>query len=137
MSSKVLLQFAILVEFVIFAIFLTVRFIFFLAKIAKTICYQIFATVFNPDGHNASVNSSCDQHPPLPPRADPRALAFFCFALDGKYPGVGTLELSNSQGWGRKQRANAPPPSTLQHFSSIAQSNNAVLSILICDFCFN
>ena len=52
---KVLLQLAILIEFVIFAIFalfstfLTVRFIF-CAKIAKTICYQIFATVFNP-GH--------------------------------------------------------------------------------------
>ena len=51
---KVLPQFAILMEFVIFAIFaifsihfLTVRLIFF-AKITKTICYQIFATVFNP-----------------------------------------------------------------------------------------
>ena len=44
---------------------------------------------------------------PLPPRADPRALAFF-FALDGKFPGVGTLELSNPPGWGRKKRANAP-----------------------------
>ena len=44
---------------------------------------------------------------PAPPRADPRALAFF-FALDGKFPGVGTLELSNPPGWGRKKRANAP-----------------------------
>ena len=26
------------------------------------------------------------------------------------------------------------PPSTLQHFSLIAQSNSAVLSILMCDF---
>ena len=51
---------AILVEFVIFAIFaiffytfLTVHlilFFFFFAKIAKTICYEIFATVFDP-GH--------------------------------------------------------------------------------------
>ena len=54
--SKVLLQFAILVEFVIFAIFviffhtfLTVQLIFF-AKIAKKICCQNLATVFNP-GH--------------------------------------------------------------------------------------
>ena len=30
------------------------------------------------------------------------------FALDGKFPGVGTLELSNPLGWGRKKRANAP-----------------------------
>ena len=35
-----------------------------------------------------------------PPRADPRALAFF-FALDGKFPGVGSLELSNPLGWER------------------------------------
>ena len=28
------------------------------------------------------------------------------------------------------------PPSTLQHFSLIAQSNNAILSILMCDFLF-
>ena len=42
-----------------------------------------------------------------PPRADPRELAFF-FALDGKFPGVGTLELASPPGWGRKKRANAP-----------------------------
>ena len=55
---------------------------------------------------NASVNSSCAQpHRPAPPlRAYPRALAFF-FCLDGKFPGVGTLELSRR---GRKRRANAP-----------------------------
>ena len=29
-------------------------------------------------------------------------------ALDGKFPGVGTLELSNLLGWGRKKRANTP-----------------------------
>ena len=32
--------------------------------------------------------------------------AFF-FSLDGKFPGVETLELSNPPGWGRKKRANA------------------------------
>ena len=47
-------------------------------------------------------------HPALPLPADPRALAFFFFALDGKFPGVGNLELSNPPGWGRKKRANAP-----------------------------
>ena len=43
---------------------------------------------------------------PRPPRADLRALAFFC--LGWQIPGVGTLELSNSPGWGRKKKANAP-----------------------------
>ena len=38
-----------------------------------------------------------------PPRADPRELAFF-FTLDGKFPEVGTLELANPPGWGRKKR---------------------------------
>ena len=55
---------------------------------------------------NASVNSTGAQFPP-PLRADPRALALF-LALDGKFPGVGTLQLSNPPGWGRKKRANAP-----------------------------
>ena len=41
------------------------------------------------------------------PRADPRALAIF-WAWNGKFPAVGSLELSNPQGWGRKKRANAP-----------------------------
>ena len=45
--------------------------------------------------NNASGNSSCARPPP--PRADPWELAFF-FALDGKFPGVGTLELSNPSG---------------------------------------
>ena len=30
------------------------------------------------------------------------------FALDGKFPGVGTLGLSKPPGWGQKKRANAP-----------------------------
>ena len=30
------------------------------------------------------------------------------FALDGKFLGVGTLELSNPPGWGRKKKANGP-----------------------------
>ena len=40
--------------------------------------------------------------PPLPP-----GISFFV-ALDGKFPGFGTLELSNLLGWGRKKRANVP-----------------------------
>ena len=58
------------------------------------------------------------------------------FALDGKFPGVGTLELSISLWWGRKKRANNRPSSTLQHFLLIAQSNSAIFSILMCDFLF-
>ena len=38
---------------------------------------------------------------------------------------------------GDEKRGQMPrPPSTLQHFSLIAQSNNAVLSVLMCDFSF-
>ena len=44
------------------------------------------------------------RHPPPPrPRADPPALTFLFFALDGKFPGLGTLELSNLTGWGRSR----------------------------------
>ena len=43
---------------------------------------------------------------PRPPPGWPPGISIF-FALDGKFPGVGTLELSNSPGWGRKKRANA------------------------------
>ena len=53
----------------------------------------------------ASANSSYAQRPPPP--GWPPGISIF-FALDGKFPGVGTLELSNPPGWGRKKRANAP-----------------------------
>ena len=33
------------------------------------------------------------------------------FALDGKFPGAGTFELSNSPGWERKKRATCTPSS--------------------------
>ena len=44
---------------------------------------------------------------PRPPPGWPPGISIF-FALDGKFPGVGTLELSNAPGWGQKKRANAP-----------------------------
>ena len=47
-------------------------------------------------------NGLLNAQPFLPPPVDPPALAFF--ALDG----LGTLELSNLLGWGRKKRANSP-----------------------------
>ena len=44
---------------------------------------------------------------PGPPRADPRELAFFLPWMANSR-GLGTLELANPPGWGRKKRANAP-----------------------------
>ena len=53
---------------------------------------------------------------------------FFFFALDGKFPGVGTLELSNPPGWGGKKRTHAPSSvNTETFFRLMAQSNSAVL----------
>ena len=73
--------------------------------------------------------------PPPAPRADPRASALFL------------PWMANSRGWellscqipwgGEEKRGQMPrPPSTLQFFPLIAQSNNAVLSILMSDFSF-
>ena len=56
--------------------------------------------------------------------------------------------MANSRGWGLlscqiprggdEKRGQMPrPPSTLQHFSLIAQSNSAILSILMRDFSIN
>ena len=50
-----------------------------------------------------------------------------------------SIAAAPSRGWGllscQKRGQMPPPPSTLQHFSLIAQSNNAVLSIfLMCEF---
>ena len=72
---------------------------------------------------------------PHPPGLTPRALAFFL------------PWMANSRGWallscqfprgGDEKRGQMPrPPSTLQHFSLIVQSNSAILSILTCDFLF-
>ena len=69
-------------------------------------------------------------HPP-PPGLTPWHRIFF--ALDGKFPGVGTLELSNPPGGDEKRGQMPRPPSTIQHFSLIAQSKSA---ILMCDFFF-
>ena len=70
------------------------------------------------------------------PRAYPRALDFF--ALDSKFPGVGTLELSNPLGWERKKKANAPSFINTATFFIDTRSNSAVLSIFnVCFFCFN
>ena len=43
-----------------------------------------------------------------PPRAKPRALAFFL--KNGQIPRGGDTSCLNAPGWGRRMRANAPPP---------------------------
>ena len=45
-----------------------------------------------------------------PPGADPRTLAFF--PLDGKFPGAGTLGLSNPRG-GDDKKGQKPRPRTV------------------------
>ena len=64
--------------------------------------------------------------PPTFSQPDPQALAFFFFALDGKFLGVGL----------KKRGQMACPLSMLQHSSLITQSNRAVSNILMCDFLF-
>ena len=64
--------------------------------------------LFSPFMHQSIPAAPSTPSPPLRlPRAEPRALTFL-FALDGKFPGVETLELSNLPGWGREKGANAP-----------------------------
>ena len=86
---------------------------------------------------NASVNSSCARppSPPADPRADSQALAFFLPWMANSR-GWGLLSCQIPRGRDEKRGQTPRPPSTLQHFSMIAQSNNAVLSILTCDFLF-
>ena len=63
---------------------------------------------------------------PCPPRANPRALALF-FSWMANSPGVGTLKLPNAPRWGRRKKANAPPPGSYvpnQHCSSSHSLHN-------------
>ena len=73
--------------------------------------------------------------PPPPSRADPRALAFFLPWMANSRE-WGLLSCQIPRGGDEKRGQMLRPPSTLQHFSLIAQSNSAVLSILMCDFLF-
>ena len=69
-------------------------------------------------------------------RAVPRAFAFFLPSMANSRRGLGLLSCQIPLG-GEEKRGQMPrPPSKLQHFSLIAQSNNAVLSILTYDFLF-
>ena len=80
----------------------------------------------------AWVNSSCA---PPPPRADPRALAFF-WPWMANSRGWGLLSCQIPRGGDEKRGQMSRPPSTLQHFLLIARSSSAILSILMCDFLF-
>ena len=81
----------------------------------------------------ASVNSSCAQPPPH--GLTPRALAFFLPRMANSR-GWGLLSCQIPRGGDEKRGQMPRPPSTLQHFSLIALSNSAVLSVLMCDFLF-
>ena len=63
--------------------------------------------------------------PPLPPSAVPRALAFFWPWMANSW-GWGLLSCQIPRGGDEKRGQMPRPPSTLQHFLLIAQSNNAV-----------
>ena len=78
----------------------------------------------------APVNSSLR---PAPPRTDPRALAIFLPWMANSR-GWGLLSCQIPRGGDEKRGQMLRSPSTLQHFSLIAQSNSAILSILMCDF---
>ena len=84
------------------------------------------------------MHQSIPAAPSAPPpfsRADPRALAFVLPWMANSR-GWGLLSCQMPRG-GDENRGQMPSPrSTLQHFLLIAQSNNAVLSILMCDFSF-
>ena len=62
--------------------------------------------------------------PPLP--ADSRALAFF-WPWMANSRGWGLLSCQMTRGWDEKRGQMPRPSSTLQHFSLIAQSSNAIL----------
>ena len=78
----------------------------------------------------ASVNSSC-AHASWP---NLRALAFNVLALNGKFPGSETHKLPNDPRWEQRRGQIPLPKSSLQQFSLTAQSRNATLSNLRCNF---
>ena len=69
---------------------------------------------------------------PRPPRADPRELAFFLPWMANSR-GWGLLSWQIPRGGDERRGQMHRPPSTVQHFLLIAQSNSA---ILMCDFLF-
>ena len=68
--------------------------------------------------------------PTSPRPADPRALAFFLPWM-AKSRGWGLLSCQIPRGADEKRGKMSSPPSTLQHFSLIAQSSNAILRFFV------
>ena len=66
---------------------------------------------------------------PGAPRADPRALAFFFWPWMANSRRWGLLSCQIPRGGDEKRGQMPRPPSTLQHFSLITQSNSAILGI--------
>ena len=83
-----------------------------------------------------SIPAAPSPPPPLPPfRADLRAWAFFWpWMVNSR--GWGLLSCQISRGEDEKGGQMPRPPSSLQSFLLMAQSNSAVLSTLIGDFLF-
>ena len=89
-----------------------------------------------------SVNSSCAQpppphthtHPGWPLDIDTRAFEFFLPWMENSRGWWGLLSCQIPRGGDEKRGQMPRPPSTLQHFSLIAQSNSAVLNIFMSDF---
>ena len=98
---------------------------------------------------NASVNSTCTQppRPPPPSWADPRALAFYLpWMANSQWWRLlicqiwwnGDVKRGQIRWGGDEKRGQMPRPVlTVQHFSLIAQSNSAILNIIMSIFCFN
>ena len=81
-----------------------------------------------------SIPAAPNPPPPPPPRADPEALAFFLPWM-ANFRVWGLLSCQVPRGGDERGGQMPRPPSTLQIFSLIAQSNS-VLSILMSDFLF-
>ena len=93
-----------------------------------------FSVPFILSWHQSIPPGPSPSPPPTPPsRADPRALAFFLPWMANSR-GWGLLSCQIPRGEDEKRGQMPRPPSTLQHFSLIVQSNSAILSILMCDF---
>ena len=88
-------------------------------------------------GITVFMHQSIPATPSPPPRADPRALAFFLPWMANSR-GRGLLSCQIPRGGDEKRGQMPRPPSTLQHFSLIAQSRSAMgffvsINVFLCD----
>ena len=82
-----------------------------------------------------SIPPAPSKHPPPASRADPKALVL-SLPWMVTFRVWGLLSCQFPRGGDEKRGQIPRPPSTLQHFLLITQSNSAILSILMCDFLF-